>query len=155
MQTHRKNRLKKVGVLSLVATCAFLATLGALPLPERLSVPGSQFITYSDGMPAHVFLSSDDKWRIPVSLNEVDEAYLSALVRYEDKRFWWHPGVDPIALLRAVFVNVAYGQVKTGASTITMQLVRVLEPRPRTLRSKVTEIFRALQLEMHFSKKKF
>ena len=152
--SHQRNTKNwMIVLLSMGGTgVCLLWVLWALPLPERLSASGSKIISFEDGVPAHVFLSSDDKWRIATELDEVDPDYLKALVRYEDKRFWWHPGVDPIALARAVAVNTYHGQVKTGASTLTMQFVRVLEPRPRTLTAKITEMVRAFQLEMHFSK---
>src|SRR6185369_3058187 len=95
----------------------------------------------------------DDRWRLPTDLDDVDPAYVDALVRFEDKRFWWHPGVDPIALLRAVFVDLRAGRAETGASTLTLQLVRVLEPRPRTIPSKLVEMFRALTIELRMSKR--
>lgn len=109
-------------------------------------------VEYRDGSPAHVFLSPDDKWRVPVRLRDVDPRYVEALLRFEDKRFYLHPGVDPLAIARAAFLNLSRGRVVSGASTLTMQLVRVLEPRPRSFGSKIIESFRALQLEIVLSK---
>ncbi len=97
-------------------------------------------------------LSDDDKFRMPVSLDRVDPAYVEALIALEDERFFSHPGVDPIAIGRAALSNMTHGRVVSGGSTITMQLVRLLEPRPRTFGSKVVEAFRAVQLELHMSK---
>ncbi len=131
---------------------ALLVALYAVPLPTRLAEPGSTIVQYRDGTTAYVFLSPDDRWRIPVSAREVDPAYLRALLRLEDKRFWRHPGVDPLAVLRAAWIDLSRGRAVSGASTLTMQLVRVLEPRPRTLRSKAVEAFRALQLELRLGK---
>jgi penicillin-binding protein 1C len=131
---------------------ALLALAWAVPLPERLGVPPSTVVEYRDGQAAHVFLSADDKWRMPVQLAEVDPAYVEALIRLEDKRFHRHPGVDGVALGRAVVQNLLRGRRVSGASTLTMQLVRVLEPRPRTFRSKAVEALRALQLELRLSK---
>jgi penicillin-binding protein 1C len=139
--------------LGVLAYGLALVLAWALPLPERLAVPGSVVVSYADGSPAHVFLAPDDRWRVPVSLDDVDPAYLDALVALEDARFWWHPGVDPIAIARAAWTNLTRGRVVSGASTITMQLVRVLEPRPRTLGSKAIEAFRAFQLERHHDKR--
>ncbi len=130
-----------------------LAALYALPLPARLGEPGSTIVQYRDGSTAHVFLAPDERWRIPVRAAEVDPAYLRALLRFEDKRFWHHPGVDPLAVLRALRLDVSRGRAVSGASTLTLQLVRVLEPRPRTLRSKLLEAFRALQLELRLGKR--
>ena len=132
---------------------AALALAYLLPLPARLSAAPSAVVEYRDGTFAHVFLSADEKWRVPVRLEEVDPAYVAALLRLEDKRFWSHGGVDPIAVVRASLQNVAAGRRVSGASTLTLQLVRVLEPRPRTFRSKLVEAFRAFQLELRMTKR--
>lgn len=124
----------------------------ATPLPERLSTEPSRIVRDREGVTLHVFLAPDERWRIPVELDEVDPDYLVALRRYEDKRFDSHLGVDPLAIGRAMVLNASSGSVVSGGSTITMQLVRLLEPRPRTLRSKAIESFRAVQLEMRLSK---
>lgn len=134
------------------ATVVVVVASYSLPLPQRLSEPGSPVVQYRDGSPAHVFLSPDDKWRVDARLDDVDARYLEALLRFEDKRFYLHPGVDPLAIVRAAAMNVSRGRVVSGASTLTMQLVRVLEPRPRSLSSKVIEAFRALQVELRLSK---
>jgi penicillin-binding protein 1C len=142
-----------VGGLSLLALVgAGLAAAWLVPLPERLSSPHSVVIEYRDGTPAHVFLAPDERWRVPTRTQDIDPAYLRALLALEDKRFRYHPGVDPLAVGRAVVSNVTKGRRVSGASTLTMQLVRVLEPRPRTLFSKVIESFRAVQLELRMSK---
>lgn len=146
----------KKGVLAggLLLGLGLLALLMAriIPLPERLSAPPSSMVLFEDGRRAHLALAPDDRWRVAVSLDEIDPAYLKALLHLEDKRFWYHPGVDPVAIARAVVSNITQGRVVSGASTLTMQLVRMVERRPRTLRSKAIEALRALQLEVHFSK---
>jgi penicillin-binding protein 1C len=78
---------------------------------------------------------------------------LDTLVATEDRQFWHHPGVNPLALLRATVQDLRAGRVVSGGSTLTMQAARLLEPRPRTVRSKLIEIARAVQLEWHFSKR--
>lgn len=123
-----------------------------VPLPDGYFDVGSTMVEFRDGSAAHVFLSPDEKWRVEVALSEVDPDYLAALVRLEDKRFWEHGGVDLLAIVRAAFLNLSQGRVVSGASTLTMQLVRVREPRPRTLGSKLIEAFRAWQLEAHYDK---
>lgn len=130
----------------------------AIPLPARLGEPPSTVVSFADGSPAFVFLSPDDKYRMQAALSPeepgtIDADYVEALLRFEDKRFWRHPGVDLFAIVRSAVANLRAGRVVTGASTITMQLVRVLEPRPRTLRSKAIEAVRALHLEMRLSKR--
>lgn len=91
-------------------------------------------------------------WRLQTSARDVPPHLLEMLLAAEDRRFWWHPGVDPLALGRAALQWAWRGRVVSGGSTITMQVVRLLEPRPRTLRSKLVEIARALQLEARLGK---
>ncbi|MFW5966616.1 MAG: transglycosylase domain-containing protein, partial [Persicimonas sp.] len=142
----------KAAIALLLLLSGGLIAAWAVPLPDRLGERDSTVVTWDDGEPAHVMLSEDDKLRMPVSLDRLDEDYVDALLGLEDERFYMHPGVDPIAIVRAAISNATNGRVVSGGSTITMQLVRLLEPRPRTLRSKVIEAFRAMQLEMHLSK---
>ena len=139
-------------LVTIVATGGFFGAAYLIPLPERLDYADSLVITYEDGRPAHALLSEDEQWRFPTELDHVDPAYIDALIALEDKRFYSHPGVDPIAIGRAAIDNLSARSTVSGASTITMQLVRLLEPRPRTLRSKSVEAFRAMQLEVHLSK---
>jgi penicillin-binding protein 1C len=147
-----RKRILQGALFLLCLSLAALAVAWLLPLPERLSAPGSVVVEYRDGTPAHVFLAPDERWRVHTVLEEVDPAYVQALLALEDKRFHWHPGVDPISVVRAAVTNVLRGRRVSGASTLTMQLVRVLEPRPRTLLSKSIESLRAAQLELRLSK---
>lgn len=101
-----------------------------------------------------VGLSKDEKWRLPISYEVVDKRFLDALVLFEDRYFFYHLGINPLSLCRAFGQLVSHGRVLSGGSTLTMQTVRLLEPRRRTFVSKILEIFRALQLEYHFSKRK-
>ncbi len=91
-------------------------------------------------------------WRLPVAVADVPPHLTAMLLAAEDRRFRWHPGVDPVALARAAVQWVRAGRVVSGGSTLTMQAARLLEPRPRTLRSKLIEIARAVQLEARFTK---
>lgn len=136
-----------------VALVAVHALAWAVPLPDRLDETGSLVVLYADGSVAHTTLSTDDKWRIEVELDEVDPRYVSALIQLEDERFWHHPGVDPVAVVRALGQDLWHGEIVSGASTLTMQLARLLEPRPRTVRSKLVEMARAVQLEIRLSKR--
>lgn len=147
---------KKVAVAATALTTAVamlvVAAAWVVPLPVRLGEAPSTVIRFSDRSMGFVFLSADEKWRIHANPADIDQDYVKALTTYEDRRFWSHPGVDPFALLRAVYQNVRSASVVSGASTLTMQLVRVLEPRPRSLMSKMIEAARALQLEIRLSK---
>ncbi len=106
----------------------------------------------ADGSVLDADLARDGRWRFAISAHEVEPQYLSLLKRIEDKRFSYHPGVDPLAALRALWQVASQGEVVSGASTLTMQTARLLEPRPRTLASKLIEMARAVQLSLHYSK---
>ena len=106
-----------------------------------------------DGRPLRVFLNGEGAWRLPVAERDpVDPLFVRLLLAYEDRRFWDHAGVDPLALLRATAQNAASGRVVSGASTITMQVARLLEPHPRSLTGKLRDMARASQLEARFGK---
>src|SRR5262249_6584170 len=111
-------RLLKWGALAALALAVLLAILiYAVPLPGRLDPGVSVAVEYRDGQIATVFLSPDDKWRLPVELDRVDPAFVAALVRLEDKRFFSHPGVDPLALARALWLDLRHGRRVSGGST--------------------------------------
>ena len=130
----------------------FLLNL-AFPFPwESLNRPPATVVTDRTGEPLRFFLPADHRWRFPVRLEELPPELPQALVASEDQRFRRHFGVDPVAVLRAAWANVRAGEVVSGASTIPMQIARMVEPGPRTLWSKTRESFRALQLEARFSK---
>jgi len=109
-------------------------------------------VTDSAGQPLRTYLARDGMLRMPVAVPRVNRTYLDLLLAYEDRRFRNHPGVDPLALARALGQAIRAGQVVSGGSTLTMQVARLLEPRPRTPGAKLIEMLRALQLERRYSK---
>jgi penicillin-binding protein 1C len=112
----------------------------------------SKVIYASDSTMLHGFLSDDHKWRIYAGLDEITPELRKSFIFKEDKWFYYHPGVNPFAVVRAAVNNLTRGRRTSGASTITMQLARLLDPAPRTIQSKLREMFRALQLEWHYPK---
>jgi penicillin-binding protein 1C len=120
--------------------------------PVKTTIPYSTLITARDGSILHVFLSRDDKWRMYAELSEITPTLRDAILFKEDKYFRYHFGFNPVAMIRATGRNLLSGRRTSGASTITMQTVRLLEPRQRTYWSKLIELFRAVQLEVHYSK---
>jgi len=124
----------------------------ALPFPaERLDRwPASPIVTDSTGQPLLARVSTDDQWCMPVTLDDVSPWLIQATVAVEDERFFSHRGVDPIAVARAAGQNASAGRTVSGASTLTMQVCRMIDDRPRTLQAKAVETVHALQLEqMH------
>lgn len=100
-----------------------------------------------------VLPNKNDKYRLSVKLEDVPKDFVDMLISIEDKHFFHHPGVNPFSLTRAFYQMVKANKVVSGGSTLTMQVARLLEPRPRTIWSKVIECIRALQLEAFYSKK--
>lgn len=99
------------------------------------------------------FTTADGKWRFKTSVEDVDPLYLGLLKAYEDRRFDSHWGVDPLATLRAAGQLAERGRIVSGASTLSMQAARLLDPRPRSFTTKVLQSARALQLEWRYSKR--
>jgi penicillin-binding protein 1C len=120
------------------------------PLPS--GKPFSRVIYAEDSTLLSSYLSPDDKWRLMTKTNDVAPELPTAIISKEDKYFYSHPGINPVSIARALFSNVFKLKRVSGASTITMQLARMLEPKERTYSNKLFQMFRAIQLEWHFSK---
>lgn len=123
-----------------------------LPPPGRDS-PYAMVVLARDGSPLRAFPDKDHIWRHAISLDEVSPYYVQALTGYEDRAFWWHPGVNPLSMLRAGWQWLHNGRIISGGSTITMQVARIIDPTPHTVAGKLKQVVRALQLEAHYSKK--
>ncbi|HUX22923.1 MAG TPA: transglycosylase domain-containing protein, partial [Spirochaetia bacterium] len=91
--------------------------------------------------------------RVYVGWREIPPELVRLILRAEDRRFWFHPGVDPASLIRAFIQNRRTGTTVSGASTISMQLARIITPRPRKFSSKLIEAWEALQLESRLGKR--
>src|SRR5688572_28412631 len=120
--------------------------------PLRNDLSWSTVITDKNGELLGAFLSNDDKWRMKVRSEEVNAGLKNILINKEDRFFYYHPGVNPVAIIRAAFNNTISGRKTSGASTITMQVARLLYPAKRTYLNKCIEIFRSFQLEWKYSK---
>jgi len=151
LRAHRL--LTAVGGLVLLVGLGLWALWTAFPFPlAALSPAPATVVMARNGVPLRFYLAPDESWRFPVHLGEVAPILKQVVVAAEDRHFRRHPGVDPLALVRAVWSNLLAGHVVSGGSTITMQLARLADPRPRTLGAKCIEAFRALQLERRLSK---
>lgn len=150
-----KKRNKRILILSfifLLPLLLFVVLDKIFPLPPYTN--GYSTVVYSnDNEIIHGYLSSDDKWRIRADYNEISGDLSEAIIFKEDKYFWYHPGINLFSVARALWNNTISGRRTSGASTITMQVARMLNPDNRTLKSKIRESYRALQLEWHYSKK--
>src|SRR3984957_13292995 len=147
-------------LLALITTAGFgasfawtryVASLG--PLDLAASREGSTIVADRDGRLLMPFTLPDGRWRLPATTHDVDPRYLAMLVAYEDGRFYSHDGVDLRALVRAGAQWLMRGHVVSGGSTLSMQVARLIEPRPeRTIAAKLRQIARALEIEREVGK---
>jgi len=141
----------KRGLLIVVGVFLLFLLLNLLfPLPDRIEY--STIVTDSKGEVIHAFLTSDQQWRMKTQLSEISPLLRKTIIEKEDKYFYYHPGINLLAMGRAAFKNLFRMRRTSGASTITMQVARSLEPKSRTYWNKLREVFRAFQLEWKYSK---
>ncbi|EKN5085208.1 penicillin-binding protein 1C, partial [Yersinia enterocolitica] len=156
LKTYFARHRRKIWVLALIVVL-FPAILWLadkrwpLPLTE---VQVARVVVAEDGTPLWRFADADGVWRYPVTLQEVSPYYLQALLTFEDRWFYSHPGVNPLALARAAWQDLRAGKILSGGSTLSMQVARLIDPHPRTLAGKLRQVWRTAQLEWHFSKDK-
>ena len=144
-------RLACAGAAALILAIAAAPMAVEPPSLERARRLSPEILDGS-GELLRAFTTEHGTWRLGVRVQDVSPLYLDLLVAYEDRRFAAHPGVDPVALARAFYQWVRDGRVVSGASTITMQTARLLEPGERSFGYKLRQIARALALERRYSK---
>lgn len=145
-----------IKVLSISAVLALLLLISLnflFPVTGKVEkIEYSTIITDNKGEVIHAFLTADDKWRMKTTLEEMSPLLKKTIIEKEDRFFYYHFGINPFSMLRALGKNILKMKRTSGASTITMQVARALERRPRTYASKFIEMFRAVQLEVYYSK---
>ncbi|MCQ1837227.1 penicillin-binding protein 1C [Neorhizobium galegae] len=126
----------------------------AYPPPLEKARVASAEVLDADGELLRAFATPEGRWRLRTTIENVDPRFLKMLVAYEDQRFYEHAGVDPWALGRAVLQLVTNGHVVSGASTLSMQVARLIEPREsRSVAAKLRQVVRAVQIERRLSKR--
>lgn len=152
-----KNLIRRCLSFKLRATLALLLSLIVLldlalppPLPKAQA---GMLVLARDGSPLRGWPDGDGVWRIPVQPEQVSPHYLQALLNYEDRWFYWHFGVNPLAIVRAGWQWLRHGEIISGGSTLSMQVARAIEPMPHTVTGKFKQIVRAWQIEMRLSKR--
>ncbi|WP_404488360.1 peptidoglycan glycosyltransferase PbpC [Pseudomonas sp. HT11] len=136
-------------VLAVIALLWLADRIWPLPLPKD---DLARVVLAEDGTPLWRFADANGVWRYPVQTREVSPYYLDALLTYEDRWFYEHPGVNPLALVRATWQNLTGARVVSGGSTLSMQVARLLDPHSRTFHGKLRQLWRTAQLEWHLSK---
>src|SRR5688572_4849576 len=134
MQLARIRRAALVTGLTLLALVAVVFCADRLMPPplERLASVSTLVVDRDDRV-LRAYTTPDGTWRLPAQAADVDPKLIRFLLSYEDRRFLSHPGIDPLAIGRAMLQAAEHGRVVSGASTLTMQLARLLAPRQRTL----------------------
>ena len=148
----RKRRCLRWAGLVLLLFCGLLwlaDVLDPLPLPKD---DMARVVLAQDGTPLWRFADHNGVWRYPIRIDQVSPYYLEALLGYEDRWFYQHPGINPLSIVRAAWQNLSGGRVVSGGSTLSMQVARLLDPHPRTLPGKLRQVWRTAQLEWHLSK---
>lgn len=147
---HIKKYTKRILIGAAALLLAFIVFNFIFPVPDRISY--STIVTDDKGEVIHAYLTKDQQWRMKTDLSEISPLLRKTIVEKEDKYFYHHPGINVLAIGRAFFNNLLRLKRTSGASTITMQVARALEPKQRTYFNKGIEMFRALQLEWKYSK---
>lgn len=149
MQKIRSVVKRFVIVLIAVFGCFLLLNI-IFPVPDKVDY--TRVVTDNKGEIIHAWLTKDEKWRMETELSEISPLLRKTIIAKEDKYFYLHPGINPVAVVRAAFNNLFSARRTSGASTITMQVARALEHRKRSFGAKIIESFRALQLEWKYDK---
>ncbi|HTV37901.1 MAG TPA: penicillin-binding protein 1C [Xanthobacteraceae bacterium] len=148
----------RVAIVAGLIVCAFvlsaavwISSLGPPPLGRDLQF--STQVLDRNGRLLRAYATLDGRWRLPAKVTDVDPRFFAVLFAYEDKRFRSHHGVDPLALMRAAFQLATSGRIRSGGSTLTMQVARLLEPRSaRTFVAKLRQMVRAVEIERVLTK---
>jgi penicillin-binding protein 1C len=148
----KTKQLKYWQLISLALLAFLFAVILFFRPVELFDDPYSAVIKAADGQLLSARIASDGQWRFPAP-DSIPEKYKKVLLTFEDKRFYYHPGFDPVAIFRAMIQNFQSRKVISGGSTITMQVIRLSrKSQKRTLTEKLTELFRAVSLEFFHSK---
>ena len=147
-------------IIALAITAAFFIANYFFPLDLKKNLDNATTVYSKNGEILRQFANSKGTYRLPIThikrdgkiVRPISSDYLIALLEYEDKYFYYHPGVNPLSLVRALIQHAFYGEIISGGSTITMQVARMFYPYQRSYWGKIEQIFRAMQIELHFSK---
>jgi penicillin-binding protein 1C len=122
------------------------------PQTPLFQVDYSTTVLDENGKPLRYFLNNQDQWLLPPDTSNIPEKLKQSVIQFEDEAFHSHPGINPLAVIKALYRNITRGEIISGASTITMQVARMRNPKSRTYFNKMLEMLDALKLEIHYSK---
>ena len=147
----KKFTKKKKGIILLLILIILVFYFFILPF-RLFDVPYSTVVKDRQGEVLGVRLASDGQWRLPEG-EKVPDKFRSCIITYEDQWFYFHLGINPVSVCRALYQNIKAGRVVSGASTLSMQCVRMARKKQRTLKEKIVEMLLSIRLETRYSKK--
>jgi len=149
---HKLAQLATRNKLKIALALVLIWFMSILPL-DLFDLPNSIIVLddHEELIGAHI--ASDGQWRFPL-IDSIPIKFKESLLAFEDKRFNWHPGVDPVSMTRAIFQNLKAGKIVSGGSTLTMQTIRLMRKNQvRSIYEKLWEAVLAVRLELRYSKK--
>lgn len=149
-----KRSMKWFSITLVLLLVSMRVALFLLPVPPLLTEMSYSRAVFDEHLQLlRLTLSQDSKYRLRIPLSEISPQFIHATLLQEDQYFYWHPGVNPVSLMKAAARTYVMGSRRVGASTITMQLARIrFGINSKTMSGKIWQIIRALQLETHYSK---
>jgi len=146
-------KLNKIKILIAIISIIILG-FWAIPLPDPLFEDDYSFVVLDENDEIlRAFLNKNEQWCFSPDENyKIPDKLETCVLHYEDKYFYYHLGLNPVSLVRASFQNFSSEKIVSGASTITMQLARLIKPKRRTHLNKLLEIFQAVKIEFYYSK---
>lgn len=146
---------KRIYLKSILAGVVILVFIGLLiPISNPLfTQPYATVLESSEGQLLGARIADDGQWRFPAS-DSLPENYIRCLLQFEDRHFYYHIGINPFSIIRAIHQNIKAHRIVSGGSTITMQIARMaMGNKPRTISQKLIELWLALRIELKYSKK--
>jgi penicillin-binding protein 1C len=148
MRNH--NKLK----IFILILAGILLVYFLIPLPDPVFINDySTVVLDQDDQILRVFLNNEEQWCFPPNPNlQIPDKLKITVLQYEDKYFYWHPGINTFSVFRALYQNITSGHIESGASTITMQVARLINRQPRTYLNKMLEMLQTIKIEILYSK---
>ena len=147
-----KSNRKSLIFSALIISIVFIGFYFIVPRP-LFNTPFSTVVESSDGKLLGARIAADQQWRFP-EVDSVPKKYEKCVLLFEDRYFWFHPGINPVSIGRSLIQNIKEGKIVSGGSTLTMQVCRLARrEKERSVKNKIIEMIWALNLELRFSKK--
>jgi penicillin-binding protein 1C len=148
----KENGRRPLRIVTAGLAATLLLAILVAPMPS-FRAPLSTVVEAADGTLLGARVAADGQWRFPPP-DSLPDKYITCLINYEDRCFRWHPGVNPVAVVKALKDNIQAGEIVRGGSTITMQVARLARGNPeRNYGGKIIEMLSAIKLEIFSSKR--